>query len=139
MNKRGDIPEKTGYYILFIIVFGISVAFAAIFLSEGITEFNTGEIKDSIVATKVLSCFSGGELGVIDETEITRSSLVRCFPGAKYFLKINLDKRGGENLFLENTPGDLHDFRSVKRYVKLNDGEGILEIDYVKNLRRYED
>ncbi len=132
MNKKGVIAEKTGFYIAYIFLFSFAILYAASFLGSGVTKFDTENIEDSVIAVNVLSCFSDDKLGVIDEEKLNEEELKKCFAGDKYSLRIKLDKKDGEDKVLE-THGEIKDFRSVKRYVKLKDGEGILGIDYVKN------
>ena len=71
---------------------------------------------------------------------MTMAELKKCFYNDKYFLEIELKKKNGDNKPpLTNVPGELHNYRSVKRYINLEKENAILEINYVKNLRRYED
>lgn len=132
MNKKGIIAEKMGFYIAYIFLFALAISFALVFMVGSTTEFDSDEIEDSIVATRVLSCFSDGEIGVINEEEFNLENLKKCFSEGTYFFKIRLDKeeKKGVPLIVGEEFGY---YRTSKRYVKLKEGEGVLEIGYVKN------
>jgi len=99
------------------------------FLRISEADFHAENIEDSIVATKVLNCFSDDNF-LLDKTKMNSNELRRCFSNAKYFLEIKLN----EEEPIKNVE-ELHNPRKIKRYVKLKNGEGgILEIKYVKNV-----
>ena len=139
MNKKGaDLPGLMVWTIIYAVLFAIAFFYGASFLKTSNVEFNTNEIEDSIVATRVINCFSNNKY--FDESKMGMDNLARCFYGDKYFLEIELKKKNGDNkLLLTNVPGELHSYRSIKRYVNLENENAILEINYKKNLRRYED
>lgn len=128
MNKRGILAEKTGYFFVYFILFTFAAYYSLSVM--GITssvEFNTESIEDSIVATRILNCFSDDNF-LLDESKMNVVDLRNCFSNDKYFLDIKLDEKD-----VKNIPGELHFPRKIKRYVKLKNNEkGILEIKYVK-------
>jgi len=128
MNKRGILAEKTGYFFVYIILFGFAALyFFSILGVSNSVEFNTESIEDSVVATRVLNCFSDDNF-LLDKSKMNVVDLRNCFGNDKYFLEIKLDDKD-----VKNIPGELHFPRKIKRYVKLKNNEkGILEIKYVK-------
>ena len=138
MNKKGaDLSGLMVWAIIYAVLFAFAFFYGASFLKTSNVEFNTDEIEDSIIVTRVINCFSNNKY--FDENKMNSNELRKCFDSDKYFLEIELKKMNGDNkLPLTNVPGELHDYRIVKRYVNLENGNAILEINYVKNLRRYE-
>jgi len=133
MNKKGILAEKTGYVIVWTILF----AFAALYffnilgMSSSVA-FNTESIEDSIVATRVLNCFSDDNY-FFDADKMTNVEFRDCFSNAKYILEIELDKKESENKIFEPSGNVGGITREVRRYVKLKNGEeGILKITYRK-------
>ena len=139
MNKKGaDLPGLMVWAIIYAVLFAFAFFYGVSFLKTSNAEFDTSEIEDSIVATRVINCFSNDNY--FDESKMTLVDLTRCFDSDKYFLEIELKKKDGDNkLPLTNVPGEIHDYRNIKRYINLENENALLEINYVKNLRRYED
>ena len=128
MNKKGS-AEKSGYFIIFIVLFGISFLYAFSLLYVDKADFNTENIEDSIIATRVLNCFSDDNFLLDKENKMNIVDLKDCFGNDKYRLEIKLDEEEPK----KNTPTELRSPRKIKRYVKLKNGEeGILEIKYKK-------
>ena len=138
VNKKGQVAvEKFGFWILCAFVFAIAFTYAVFFMGfNNLVKFETGGMEDSIIATRVLTCFSGDKLGILDEDKIKSRELKKCFNNDKYYLEINLEKENGEEIPLEPYGNVGGITRTFKRYVKLEEGYGVLRIEYRKKGER---
>tara|TARA_Y100000034_G_C6867719_1_gene395676 strand:- start:589 stop:1002 length:414 start_codon:yes stop_codon:yes gene_type:complete len=94
MNKKGGsvLASRTGRYLVFIILFSLSVGFSLKFIERGeFTEVDFLEVEKSVIANRVISCISGDSFGEIDENKFNEAEIRRCFDDNKFNLHLVLD------------------------------------------------
>lgn len=126
------LSQHIGFIIGYIFLLAITVGFAASFISfEDKFLVKLEEIEDSVVANRVVKCFSkDSDFGVVDITKINGEVLSKCM-GEKYLLNVKLRKIDGDNVFIENF--NLRKSRIVNRYVVADGKTAKLEVDYSKD------
>jgi hypothetical protein len=132
MNRKGNstLASKTGFYILFILLFVFAVGYSVSFIERGEIEArDLIEIEKSVIANRVVSCLSGNYFGEIDLEKYNLDGLRNCLKNDNYGFLIKLTEN--EDVVF----GDLN-FRAEKsrRYVLIEGEKSILEVTYSKNV-----
>ncbi|MBI2507937.1 hypothetical protein HYV89_03210 [Candidatus Woesearchaeota archaeon] len=130
----GVIGHKSGFLIAYIFIFSFGAVITAGFIkTENIYDIKLDSAEDSVVANRVIKCFSEKDnFGILDEEKFSKDELTRCM-GDKYGLDVNLRKLEGKSNAVEI--GAIGEMRTVSRYV-LADGKGAkLEVGYTKNVQ----
>ncbi len=135
MNRKGGgniLAGKTGYYIIYIFIFGISMAIAGAFINNNvITEVDFSQLEKDVVGNIMFDCLKGSGFGVIDYSKISDERLNECFDEDVYHVKISLDVDGLDNKEIKN-----FNFNSdeIGYYVVVEDNErvekGILSLEF---------
>src|SRR3989338_11553255 len=97
MNKKGSgiIASKSGFYILFLIMFAFSVTYAVKYVADNeirIVDFS--DLEKSVIINRVISCLSNGNFGEINKDKFNEDYLRGCLNNDKFNAVINLGTFG---------------------------------------------
>ena len=129
MNKKGGgeiLSGKTGYYIVYIFIFAISIAIAAAYINNKVTvDVDFSVLERDVVSSMVFDCLKGSEFGIIDYNKFKKENILKeCFDENTYHVKVKLGEIGEIN----NYPFSSQN--SIKYYV-LVDRNGELQRDFL--------
>ena len=131
MNKKGGgeiISGKTGYYIIYIFIFAISIAIAASYINNKVTvDVDFSKLEGDVVSSIVFDCLKGKEFGIIDYNKFKNEKLKECFDENVYHVKVKLRESG------EIRNSDFSSENSAEYYVLVDKGElqkDILSVEF---------
>ncbi len=121
MNKKGGgeiLSGKTGYYIVYIFIFAISIAIAAAYINNKVTvNVDFSVLERDVVSSMVFDCLKGSEFGIIDYNKFKSENLKECFDENTYYVKVKLRESGEIRNF------DFSSDNRVEYYVLVDKGE----------------
>jgi len=125
MNKKGQaiIAGKWGYYLVYIVIFTISIAIAAGYINNKVlSDVDFSDLESDVVGNMVFECLKGSEFGIINKDKLTDSNLQSCFNPEVYHVKAKLK----DGAWYKN-----YDFSSDNelRYYVLAEEQGKIEGD----------
>jgi len=135
MNKKGSgiIASKSGFYILFLIIFAFSVTYAVTYVADNeirIVDFS--DLEKSVIINRVISCLSNGNFGEIDKDKFNEVNLKGCLNNDKFNILILLDDGWNNEIVSLGIPDANAD--SIRRYVLVDGEKTRLLVGYSKNV-----
>jgi len=131
MNKKGQgiIGGKWGYYLIYIVLFTISIAIAAAYINNNVlVDVDFSDLESDVVGNLVFECLKADEFGIIDNNKLNDQTLQNCFDSEVYHVKVKLN----DGAWSQN-----YDFSSdneLEYYVLVKDGDklknNILWVDF---------
>ena len=137
MNKKGGavLASKTGFYIVFLILFTLAVGYSLKFIEGGeVRRVDFLDLEKSVIANRVLSCLSKENFGDIDDVKLLDTNGLRnCLDNDIYniFIILNKDGDAGGTASLGTISFDAV---QENRFVVVDGEKARLEVWFSKNV-----
>ncbi len=135
MNKKGDVASKAAFYIMYLLLFTLTVGYALRFVEGNeVRQIDFMDLEKSVLINRALSCLSNGNFGEIDRNKFNEEVMSKCLNSNRFSFLIILDEGQigeSDSVSLGGSVGG--DSIGVSRMVLVDGNNARLNLYYKKN------